>query len=520
MKNLPIGYSSLSEMINGNTFYVDKTRHIYEIASKGKYYFLSRPRRFGKSLTIDTLKQLFLGEKALFKGLYIEDKWDFDKTFPVIHFSFGRSKSVFSEESLLQWILRELSDTAKYYGLELDTSKHYDLQFDQLIKSLFQKTKKRVVLLVDEYDKPILDVITQSEEALRNREILKGLYSVIKDNDACLRFVFLTGVSKFSKVSLFSGLNNLEDISFRAPFADLCGYTQDELESTFAEYLKDVDLVKLKTWYNGYNFDGTEAQKVYNPFDILLFFSNGARYQSYWFETGTPSFLVKLISQRRDIIPDLENYKATPDSLNSIDVNNTPIAALMLQSGYLTVKEQFYFGQDLWYRLGYPNFEVKTALNRQLTKIGITQEDATMNQLAINNALLTDNWQQFEKAIASFYSSIPYDYYVNTPLNRYEGYYCAIIYSYFAALGYDVKLEDNTSEGRIDMSIVIPYKKVIIFEFKVSHGENLAAKAVQQIVSKNYAAKFTHLELPIYQVGISFDHNKRTINGFEVLEQK
>ncbi len=216
----------------------------------------------------------------------------------------------------------------------------------------------------------------------------------------------------------------------------------------------------------------------------------------------------------------MENYKATPDSLNSIDVNNTPIAALMLQSGYLTVKEQFYFGQDLWYRLGYPNFEVKTALNRQLTKIGITQEDATMNQLAINNALLTDNWQQFEKAIASFYSSIPYDYYVNTPLNRYEGYYCAIIYSYFAALGYDVKLEDNTSEGRIDMSIVIPYKKVIIFEFKVSHGENLAAKAVQQIVSKNYAAKFTHLELPIYQVGISFDHNKRTINGFEVLEQK
>ncbi|WP_192483916.1 MULTISPECIES: ATP-binding protein [Cysteiniphilum] len=519
MKNLPIGYSSLSEMINGNTFYVDKTRHIHEIAAKGKYYFLSRPRRFGKSLTIDTLKQLFLGKKVLFKGLYIEDKWDFDKTHPVIHFSFGRSKSVFSEESLLQWILRELSDTAKHYGLELDTSKHYDLQFDQLIKSLFEKTNKRVVLLVDEYDKPILDVITQSEEALRNREILKGLYSVIKDNDTYLRFVFLTGVSKFSKVSLFSGLNNLKDISFHHRYADLCGYTQDELESTFTECLEGVDLVKLKTWYNGYNFGGTEAQKVYNPFDILLFFDNANNYQSYWFETGTPSFLLKVIEHQRAIIPDLENYEANLNIINSIDVDNIPIAGLMLQTGYLTIKDTIDYGGLLWYRLGYPNLEVRTSINQHFTKLGTTTEHANANQLAINQALLTDNWQQFEKAIASFYSSIPYDYYVNTPLNRYEGYYCAIIYSYFAALGYDVKLEDHTSEGRIDMSIVIPHKKVIIFEFKVSHGENLAAKAVEQIVSKNYASKFTHLELPIYQVGISFDHNKRTINGFEVLER-
>ena len=435
----------------------------------------------------------------------------------MIHLSFGRSKAVFSEESLLQWITRELGDHAKHYGIELDTSAHYDLQLDQLIKAVYQRHKQRVVLLVDEYDKPILDVITNSDQAIINREILKGLYSVIKDNDHCLRFVFLTGVSKFSKVSLFSGLNNLEDISFHHRYADLCGYTQKELETTFADYLKDIDLLKLKTWYNGYNFAGNETQKVYNPFDILLFFRN-KQYQSYWFETGTPSFLVNLISQRRDIIPDLEQYEATPDALNSIDVNNMPIAALMLQSGYLTIKEQFYFGQDLWYRLGYPNFEVKTALNRQLTKIGITQEDATANQLAINRALLTDDWQQFKKAIQSFYSSIPYDYYANTPLSRYEGYYCAIIYSYFAALGYEVKLEDHTSEGRIDMSIVIPNNKVIIFEFKVSNGEDLSQKALQQIIDKNYAMKFTHLKLPIYQVGISFDHHQRTVNGFEVIK--
>ncbi|WP_440994515.1 AAA family ATPase [Cysteiniphilum litorale] len=518
MKKLPIGYSTLEKMRQPNMIYVDKTKHLLNLIEQDAYYFLSRPRRFGKSLTIDTLKQLFLGKRELFKGLYIEDKWDFNEIFPVIHFSFGRSKAVFSEESLLQWISRELSDNAKRYNVELDTSMHYDLQLDQLIKTLYQKYNQRVVFLVDEYDKPILDVISESDKALRNREILKGLYSVIKDNDACLRFVFLTGVSKFSKVSIFSGLNNLEDISFQARFADLCGYTQEELENTFDDYLPNVDLGKLKAWYNGYNFAGSEKQKVYNPFDILLFFRN-QQYQSYWFETGTPTFLIKLISKRRDIIPELENYEATPDALNSIDVNNIPIAALMLQSGYLTIKEQFYFGQDLWYRLGYPNFEVKTALNRQLTKIGLTQEDATANQLAINRALLSDDWGQFAKAIQSFYSSIPYDYYSKTPLHRYEGYYCAIIYSYFAALGYDVKLEDHTSEGRIDMSIIITGKKVIIFEFKVSQGGDLAAKAVQQIIDKNYALKFTHLELPIYQVGISFDYNLRTINGFEVIER-
>ncbi|GGG00938.1 MULTISPECIES: ATP-binding protein [Cysteiniphilum] len=518
MKKLPIGYSTLAEMINGNTFYVDKTKHIHEIASQGKYYFLSRPRRFGKSLTIDTLKQLFLGKHELFKGLYIEDKWDFNEVFPVIHFSFGGSKAINSEKTLLEIIDQTLLNTAKAYEIELPNLE-YSAQFDVLIKALKHKYNQRVVFLVDEYDKPILDVISESDKALRNREILKGLYSVIKDNDACLRFVFLTGVSKFSKVSLFSGLNNLKDISFHYRYADLCGYTQEELESTFDDYLHDVDLGKLKAWYNGYNFAGSEKQKVYNPFDILLFFDNANQYQNYWFETGTPSFLLKIIEQQRAIIPDLENYEANLNIINSIDVDSIPIAGLMLQSGYLTIKDTIDYGGLLWYRLGYPNLEVRSSINQHFTKLGTTTEAANANQLAINRALLSDDWQQFAKAIQSFYSSIPYDYYSKTPLHRYEGYYCAIIYSYFAALGYDVKLEDHTSEGRIDMSIIITGKKVIIFEFKVSQGEDLAAKAVQQIIDKNYALKFTHLELPIYQVGISFDYNLRTINGFEVVEK-
>ena len=514
-KNLPIGDSTLTQIRARNAIYVDKTQHLLQIINSGRYFFLSRPRRFGKSLTIDTLKQLFLGNKALFKDTFAESNWNWDVTYPVIHLSFGGSSAFESEKTLIEIIHNQIAETAQTYAVEV-TGKSIAVRFHNLIGQIKEKYKTPIVLLTDEYDKPILDVITDEHAAIRNREILKGLYSVIKDNDNYLKFVFLTGVSKFSKVSLFSGLNNLEDISLQPAYADICGYTQNELESSFSHYLSNVNLKKLKKWYNGYNFAGSSSQKVYNPFDILLFLRNDQNYKNYWFETGTPSFLVKLISQRREIVPSLESYEASLDALNTIDVNNLPIAALMFQSGYLTIKEQFTFGEDLWYRLGYPNFEVKTALNKQLTKIGITQEDATYNQLSLNKALITNDWQQLENAFQGLFSAIPYHFYTNTPIHNYEAYYCAIVYSYFAALGYDVRLEEPTSQGRIDMSVVINDIQVIIFEFKVTNDKDLSKKALQQIIDKNYAHKFLHLDLPIYQVGISFDQNTRAVNGFVV----
>ncbi|WP_150469034.1 AAA family ATPase, partial [Cysteiniphilum sp. SYW-8] len=454
---------------------------------------------------------------TLFNGLYIEDKWDWQNKHPIIHLSFGSSQSVNAEETLLQIIKQTLHNTAKHHHVELPPLT-LNLQFDALIKALSEKCQQRVVLLIDEYDKPILDVIDQPEKAIRNREILKGVYSTIKDNDAHLRFVFLTGVSKFSKVSLFSGLNNLEDISLHHKYADICGYTQAELEDSFRDDLHNTDLAKLKAWYNGYNFAGTEAQKVYNPFDILLFLSNGQQYKNYWFETGTPSFLVKLIAARREIVPTLENYEANLDFINSIDVNNIPIPALMLQAGYLTIKEAFHYGEELWYRLGYPNFEVKTSLNRHLATIGTATEDANSNQVQLNKGLISDDWQHFELAIQSFFNTIPYHFYSNAPIHDYEAYYCAIVYSYFMALGYKVTLEDTTSQGRIDMSIHMPQKKVILFEFKVADGKDLSPEALAQIIEKNYAQKFVHLNLPIYQIGVSFDRTTHSVNGFVVQE--
>ena len=301
MKNLPIGISTLEKIRSvDNCIYVDKTQHIARLfTTGGRYYFLSRPRRFGKSLLVDTLKQAFLGRKDLFAGLYLENNWDWDKKYPVIHFDFGASSTINCQAVLSDIIWSTMREFAKKYQVVLEDDLSSGIAFQQLIRAVHEKHQQQVVVLIDEYDKPILDNIVDQPAAIIMRESLKNLYSVIKTNDAHLKFVLLTGVSKFSKVSLFSGLNNLQDISLNSHFADICGYTQSELELDFAEYLEvgKVDKVLLKRWYNGYNFAGREEQKVYNPFDILLFFSNSYEYRSYWFETATPTFLVRLVEK-------------------------------------------------------------------------------------------------------------------------------------------------------------------------------------------------------------------------------
>lgn len=299
-KLLPIGISTLENMIKGGYVYVDKTKHIARMkATGGKYYFLARPRRFGKSLFLDTLKQAFLGRRDLFRGLYLdrENVWDWNEKYPVLHLSFGAG--ILESKADLEIKINELLD---YYYEKYQVEDKYDQssgRFNYLLAQVAEKYGP-VVVLIDEYDKPILDNITETEVAKEMREGLKNFYSIIKDNDTNLKLVMLTGVSKFSKVSIFSGLNNLEDITLNSHYADICGYTQSELEENFSEYLDDghVDKAKLKLWYNGYRFGEKEEQKVYNPFDILLFCSNSYQYRSYWFETGTPSFLIKLIQEK------------------------------------------------------------------------------------------------------------------------------------------------------------------------------------------------------------------------------
>jgi hypothetical protein len=513
MKKLPVGYSTLDKIINDNCVYVDKTKFVVDLVNSGSYYFLSRPRRFGKSLFLDTLKQAFLGNKELFSGLYLENNWDWGKVYPVIHISFAGSSAYLSEERLVGAIHDMLYEHAKKYNINLEFT-DYGIGFNTLIRELYNKYNEKVVILIDEYDKPILDVIDDISQAKINREILKGLYSYVKDNDKYLKFVFLTGVSKFSKVSLFSGLNNLEDITLYARYADICGYTQANIEHEFAQYIEYgyVDLVKLKKWYNGYNFAGKDLQKVYNPFDILLFCSNNYIYKSYWFETATPTFLVKLFEKNQYFVPDLESITVSDKDMSTFDVDNMPIFTLLFQTGYLTIKEVTTIGTQLAYVLSYPNLEVKASLNGSLADIGTTVENKGKYLSELDKILRAGKFDKLSAIFNSHFASIPHDWYRNNNISNYEGFYASLVYSYFCALGYDLIAEDVTNQGRIDLTIKMN-DKIIIIEFKLSKYGN-ASDSIKQIKTLAYADKYTLSKLPVYLIGMSFDEKNKNISDY------
>jgi len=315
IKRLPISISTFKKIIEGDYLYIDKTKEAYDVISNNNYAFLSRPRRFGKSLFLDTLKEIFQGNRELFKGLYIYDKWDWSVQYPVIKISFS------GDLRNIEGVKRNIRNTLKYnqrnLGIVCDEIQEYDTCFSDLISHAYVKYNQRVVILIDEYDKAILDNLDQMEVAKENREILKSFYGVMKDNDQYIQFVFLTGVSKFNKASIFSGLNNLRDISLLPQFGTVCGYTQNDIETTFLPYLEGVDLQKLKIWYNGYNFLN---DKVYNPFDILLFIDSHCEFSDYWFNTGTPNFLVKLFQEQSYNLAQFENLRVPLSILNGMGV--------------------------------------------------------------------------------------------------------------------------------------------------------------------------------------------------------
>ncbi len=509
MKKLPIGIATLEKIRSENFVYIDKTHHVANLYnSGGRYYFLSRPRRFGKSLFIDTLKQAFSGNKKLFKSLYLENNWDWDKHYPVLHFSFGEGNLV-SLDELNSKINRFLDEYYLRYAVE-NLYTEVSSRFAYLIEQISKKHAP-VVVLIDEYDKPILDNITDLEVASAMRSGLRNFYSVIKTQDANLKFALLTGVSKFSKVSLFSDLNNLDDLTLDSNFADICGYTQRELEQEFGEYLEvgKVDKIELKRWYNGYNFAGKEEQKVYNPFDLLLFFSKKYEYRNYWFETATPSFLVKLILEKTYYFPNLDGLVVSSDMLSNFDVGNIPISTLLFQTGYLTIQEVIHDVDGLYYRLSYPNFEVRTSLNRTLSQIGVSVEDYSNNRQLLAKALRNNDFELVGQRLVSHFASIPHDWYRNNDIAHYEGFYASIIYSYLAALGYDLIAEDVTNQGKIDLTLKMP-DKIIILEFKLAKYGS-AAEAIKQIKTRNYAAKYLGEIKPIYLLGISFDETTRNV---------
>jgi hypothetical protein len=512
MKNLPIGIQTFQKIRDKekNYIYIDKTELALNLLQKEGQYFLSRPRRFGKSLFLDTLKDIFEGKKELFEGLYIYDKWNWETTYPVIKISFGLGV-VKSTKDLDRRIMSIIKENQKRLGIACETIDDSSGCLRELIISAYEKYNQRVVILIDEYDKPILDNITDKETSREIRDGLKNIYSVIKDSDQYVKFAFLTGVSKFSKVSLFSGLNNLEDISLDARYATICGYTHDDIKESFEERLEGVDLDELKKWYNGYNFLG---EGVYNPFDILLFFSKGKIYSHYWFETGSPSFLIQLLKEQRYYLPNLEHLYMSETDISSFDVDDIKIETLLFQTGYLTIQEvRTRFNQRI-FKLGYPNLEVRTALNERIYRYLLT--DNILQKNPMFDAIEFKDMKQFEKAIYQVFATLPYNSYTKNDMHKYEGYYANIIYSYLSGLGIEFKAEDTTNLGRIDLTIATPdMSQVYIIEFKVVENENRKGKALEQIKEKKYHEKYLNKAEEITIIGIEFSKKDKNICKFE-----
>ncbi|GAB6078953.1 ATP-binding protein [Hydrogenobaculum acidophilum] len=507
MKILPIGIQSFwSIRTEKDYYYVDKTKYVKILSDNGKYYFLSRPRRFGKSLFLDTLRQAFLGKKELFKGLYLYDNWDWDKKYPVVYISFGMGAHR-SPEQLKQNIFFQLSLNQENLSVDCKNTNSYSNCFAELILKAYTKYNSPVVVLIDEYDKPILDAIYNLDNAYENREILKDFYSPLKDLDPYLKLVFLAGVSRFSKVSIFSGLNQLRDITLSVEFATICGYTQSELENVFEDRLKEFDKEEVKTWYNGYNWKG---ESVYNPFDVMLLFAE-KEFKPHWFETGTPNFLVKLLKDGDFYLPDLENLEVGEEILSSIDLDNMPIESLLFQTGYLTIKNVERLGSKYSYTLSYPNLEVRIAFNDvfldYVSKPNIKQKSETN----IYKALLRANFDSFKETLQSFLASIPYNWYTKNELDKYEGFYASLVYALFNGAGIKAVPEDTTNKGRIDLTAFIE-NKVYVIEFKVVN--NPSDDPLRQIKEKKYYEKYLSEGKEIYIVGIEFSEDNKNIVGF------
>jgi len=507
MKKLPIGISTFDDIIKEDYVYVDKTKIALDLIENGRYYFLSRPRRFGKSLFVDTLKSIFKGDKELFKGLYIYDKYDF-KPYPIINISFASGELKSSQALLDKWN-EILKFNEELLGVNCDSDIYDRRCFTRLIYKTYKKYGQKVVILIDEYDKPILDNIENTEVAREMRDGLKDFYSVIKGADEYLQFAFLTGVSKFSKTSIFSGLNNITDISLDEKYGDICGYAQNDLEIIFAPYLKDIDMKKVKEWYNGYNFLGND---MYNPFDILLFISKGHKFKNYWFETGTPTFLMKLIEKNNYFLPNLANLVVDEKLLNSFDIENIDIEVILYQAGYLTIDKMIEKRRGGFeYLLKIPNFEVKTSLSDFIIDFMTKQKIQKLKyQDRLYDALEDSDLELFKETIFGMFDTIPYENFTNNTMQNYEGFYASVIFIYLQSLGLDIEGESSNNRGRIDLTIKTK-RAIYIIEFKIEGKEN----ALEQIKTKGYASAYLNSKKDIYLVGIHFDKAVRNISQFE-----
>jgi hypothetical protein len=512
MPSLPLlstGQQEFATLRETQRVYVDKTDFIHKLFTHSSYFFfLSRPRRFGKSLLVNTLKELFLGRKELFEGLFIYDKIDW-KTHPVIHIDC--SKLGFKDIGLQDALCKRLDEIAQNYQLSLQ-EKGIGLKFAELIKKLHLKTDTQVAILIDEYDKPITDVLEQGDNAQAHlhREMLRTFYSIVKGSSAHIRFFFLTGITRFSKVSLFSDLNNLVDISFHKDFHNLLGYTQAEIQTYFSAHLEAVGQENgknlseiwelVKRWYNGYSWNGSE--RLYNPFSILCFLDE-KRFRNFWFESGTPKMLVNLL--KKEGLYNLQNIRANMGLINNFDIDNLNAETLLFQTGYLTISSFDEFGDFI---LNYPNHEVELSMTQYLLGAYTYQmrHSVTANQIAA--AIKKHDFDLFIDTINILFADISAEIF----LSKKEAYYHSVLFLAIKLAGFHIVAEVRSSKGRIDA--VLGYEnRIYLFEFKLDQD---AQNALQQIEQKEYFKKFLQQDKDIFLVGINFSSSKKEVDNWIV----
>ena len=512
MQNLPIGMQSFEAVRKANYLYVDKTKHLERLVTTNKYYFLSRPRRFGKSLFLSTLKAYFLGKKELFKGLYIETVEKDWKEYPVLYLDLN-SGIYDSEERLLNNLNYHLSEWEEQYNIQTKFVNPED-RLSNIIKTAVKQTGKQVVILVDEYDKPLLQTIDNEELHDKFKGILKGVYSVLKSCDEYIRFGFLTGVTKFSKISLFSDLNNLMDISLDENYTDICGITEEEIKTNFKEHLqafaekenttKEDILLQLKAMYDGYHFSKNTDVDIYNPFSLINSLTR-REFENYWFQTGTPTFLIKLLQENDYDLKDLSEGNITARDLTSKESMLSAPVALFYQSGYLTIKD--YNKKSGAYKLGYPNKEVEESfLDFILPKYMHTNENASFSYVEkMYENLENGEIEDFLKTMKTFFASVPYDLIKDT-----ENHYQTVIFIICKLIGFIVEAEYKIVNGRIDM-IVRTDNFLYLFEFKFDKS---AEEALQQIDSKDYPLAFQQDERKLYKIGVNFSSQTKNIDEY------
>ena len=511
-RRLPIGIQTFRTLREENAYYVDKTPYLRRLLDEGSHYFLSRPRRFGKSLFLDTLKEFFAGSEELFAGLYVHDRHDWSQHHPVVRLDFAggmfKEPAELREDVALQ--LEYLEEEAGIPARQVNTA----ARFRRLLQTLHRNTGRRVAVLVDEYDKPILDALDAPEAALANRDYLRGLYGMIKSCAAHVRFTFVTGVSKFTKVSLFSDLNNLTDITLDPAFSAICGYTEGDLDTVFAPELDGLDREQVREWYNGYSWLGVE--KVYNPYDVLLLLRR-RQFDAHWFETGTPTFLVDTLFKRRVSTVSLQETLGPAELLSAFDVEHVATEALLFQTGYLTITGEERLAGKALYRLDYPNREVRQSLNEHLLRHLVRDvEQQTANSIRLARLLETHDCGGLKEMFHAFFASIPYEWYTNNDIADYEGFYASVVYSYFAALGYEITVEESSSHGRLDMAVRTG-GHVYLFEFKVVEMAP-PGSALAQLRERGYADKYRGAGEPIHLIGVEFSRETRNVTAFEVAD--